>query len=191
MNTVQMKSVLLKVLPALLLAILLLSVDLAVNTPDTTNAVSDLLPVLPKDRDAVNSDTKVAAALELYQMFDVPEVDVSAEPEPETASAGLTQEQQQQQQGLLQVLYIDDEMYRLSAIINQGRYVAVLTVTNINNEALPPRRLQLKQNDNLQQYEVVSVTSRRITLRYQQRELWLQLFTPGPAQLAENETMQP
>ena len=186
MNTVQMKSVLLKVLPALLLAILLLSVDLAVNTPDTTNAVSDLLPVLPKGTDTVNSDTKVAAALELYQMFDVPEVDVSAEPEPETASAGLTQEQQQQQQGLLQVLYIDDEMYRLSAIINQGRYVAVLTVTNINNEALPPKRLQLKQDDNLQQYQVVSVTSRRITLRHQQRELWLQLFTPVPAQPAES-----
>ena len=186
MNSAQMKAIVLKVLPALLLAMLLLSVDIAVNKPDTANAVSDLLPVLPKGRDTVNNDTKVAETLQLYQMFDAPEVDVAAQPEPETASAGLTQEQQQQQQGLLQALYIDDEMYRLSAIINQGRYVAILTVTNTNNEALPSRRLLLGQDDNLQQYQVVAVTSRRITLRHQQRELWLQLFTPGPAQPAES-----
>jgi hypothetical protein len=186
MNSAQMKAIALKVLPALLLAMLLLSVDIAVNKPDTANAVSDLLPVLPKSRDMVNNDTKVAETLQLYQTFDAPKADVSAEPETETVSAGLTQEQQQQQQGLLQVLYIDDEKYRLSAIINQGRYVAVLTVTNTNNEALPSRRLLLGQGDNLQQYQVVAVTSRRITLRHQQRELWLQLFTPVPAQPAES-----
>lgn len=187
MKALRIKDLAIKVAPVLLLTVLLVLADIALNRPVTNTASSDMLPQLPAATANTNVGNNSADILSLYGQFNAP-ADTSNEPdaEPVKASEGLTLAEQNLQQGLLRALYIDDQVYRLSAVVNQGQPVASLTVTYADAAGKPPARLILKQGDALHQYKVVSVTSRRITLRHQQRELWLQLFTPQPAEPEQN-----
>ena len=182
MNTVRLRALAYKTLPALLLASLLLIIDITLNKPDTSAATSDMLPQLPPANSLSGSRSDNETILALYSQFDVPAVTAEPEPITQVASGKLSQGQQALQQGLLRVLYIDDKIYRLTAIVNQRQVVANLTVSDINAPDAPAQRLALQKGDTLQQYKVVSVTAQRITFRHQQRELWLQLFTPEPVE---------
>ncbi|KKO46968.1 hypothetical protein WG68_03275 [Arsukibacterium ikkense] len=187
MNTARAKALLIKTLPVVLLAAVLLLVDIAINRPDSAAATSDMLPRLPQASLSPSSSAEADAVLALYQQFDAPAAIVATDPEPATqAGQGLSQQQQDAQQGLLRALYIDNKMYRLTAVVNQRQAIANLTVTDVQAPNAPPQRLALQKGDTLHQYEVVSVTARRITFRHQQRELWLQLFTPEPADPVAN-----
>jgi hypothetical protein len=192
MKLIRLKALVIKVAPVLVLAAVLVLTDVALNKPVTNTTSSDMLPQLPATVSNVNAATKPADILSLYSQFNAP-VEASEEQavEPAVVFSGLTPAEQQLQQGLLRALYIDDQVYRLSAIVNQGQPVASLRVTDATAADKPAVRLTLKQGDTLHQYDVISVTSRRITLRHQQRELWLQLFTPGQAEAEANEAVLP
>lgn len=186
MNTVRARALAYKTLPALLLGSLLLIIDITLNKPDTSAATSDMLPQLPSAKSLSGSRSDNEAILALYAQFDVQVVMTEPEPVTQIATGKLSQEQQALQQGLLRALSIDDNVYRLTGIVNQGQAVANLTVTDVNDVDATPQRLALQKGDTLQQYDVVSVTARRITLKHEQRELWLQLFMPEPIEQEMN-----
>jgi hypothetical protein len=189
MTPQRIKFFLVKAVPVVLLAVLLLLVDITLNQADINIAGSDMLPQLPQATELDSSSAKAEGIVALYNKFDIPADDTVGLTEPEQQSnenQGLTLAEQESQEGLLRTLYINDEIYRLSAIINQGQYVASLSVTDIKAPDIPPTRRVLKAKDTLYHYDVVSVTSRRITLRHQQRELWLQLFTPEQTESVPN-----
>lgn len=167
-----------KLMPVLVLSLMLLVVDTVINRPVLDVSASSLLPQIPQPTNVAAIGAKAETIVALYQGFDVPAVVEVKQVETVSTQPGLTQAQQEQQQGLLRELYINDEIYRLGAIVNQGRYTASLSITKVNQTDTPSRRLLLKAGDNLEHYQVVSVSARRITLKHQQRELWLQLFTP-------------
>ena len=168
-----------KFLPVLALSAVFLLADILVNRPQPDASASGLLPQIPQMASTVEIGAKADTILAMYQHFDVPVVVDMKPTEPEPTQLGLTQAQQEQQQGLLRELYIEDEIYRLSAIVNQGRYTASLSVTRVNQTDMPSKRLLLQTGDTLAHYKVVSVSARRITFTHGQRELWLQLFTPA------------
>lgn len=172
------KNLTFKIIPVLAISAVLMIADVMINKPVVDVSTSGLLPLIPQQADVEAVGAKADSILALYQGFDVPVVTEVKQLEPEPTHMGLTQAQQEQQQGLLRELYINDEVYRLSAIVNQGSYIASLSVTNVNKADTSSRRLLLKTGDTLQHYTVVSVTARRITLRHEERKLWLQLFTP-------------
>lgn len=187
MKSERLNRLLIQILPALVLAGVLVFADRFMNAPDTSATDSDMVPPLPKINNSERNLRKPAATIALYSQFDTlkSDTDVKPENEQDIQSSGLTAEEQEQQQGLLRQLYIDNEVYRLSAVVNQRQYTANLTVTDVTSPEAPPRRLALKAGDKLHQYDVESVTAKRITLRHQQRELWLQLFTAEQAVSAE------
>lgn len=188
MTQQRIKALLLQTVPVILLAVILLLVDIALNQVDVNKTDSNILPQLPQTIQSGSGAAKAEDILALYNKFDMPE-DSLALTETEQANndtKGLTLAEQEKQQGLLRELYINDEVYRLSAIVNQGDYVASLSVTDIKASDSAPTRRVLKVKDTLHHYEVVSVTSRRITLRHQQRELWLQLFMPEQVKSVPN-----
>lgn len=177
MSRVQLKTILFQIVPVLLLSAVLFIIDIALNKPLTETASSDMLPTLPVDTEVTSSDTEAADMLALYSHFNSPvEAKNVAEQETVNKMSGLSLAEQDSQQGLLRSLYINDKVYRLSAVIKQQRYIANLTVTDITNPDALPQRLSLQAEDKLHHYEVLAVSATRITLRHQQRELWLQLF---------------
>lgn len=187
MTRIRAKVLLVKTLPVLALACVLLFIDIALNRPDSAAAAAEILPRLPQARLQSNSSAEADAILALYQQFDAPVVIDTPDPDTSAQSTGvLNHEQQDLQQGLLRALYIGDKVYRLTAVVNQRQAIANLTVTTVTAPDAPPQRLALQKGDTLHHYEVVSLTAHRITLRHQQRELWLQLFTPEPPATAAN-----
>lgn len=184
MNRAHAKALALKALPVLTVAIVLLLADIQLNKPDTRAAVSDMLPALPAG--ANNHEQQLSATvLSLFAGFDAPPI---AEPVQPTSLAstrqGLDLSQQALQQGLLHQLYIEDERYRLTAVISQQHLYASLTIEHVNAPEHPAGRLIVKKGDTIGPYQVVSVSTRRLTLRQQERELWLQLFTPVSVEIA-------
>ncbi|MEH8021204.1 hypothetical protein [Rheinheimera metallidurans] len=183
MNLRQFKTLAIKLAPILLLAALLALIDYSVNAPKTNAVSSDMLPQVPAIINPVDAGVQSAEIIALYRQFNAPQaVEAELPPSSETEGvSGLTLAEQDLQQGRLRTLYINDNVYRLSAIIKQQYYMANLTVTDSKNPSAMPQRLLLKAGDKLQHYDVVAVSAKRITLRHQQRELWLQLFTAEAA----------
>lgn len=182
MKVVSLKNYSVKLILVSILVLLAVVVDVFINFPSDNVTTSDLLPEIPVRNAAQNPESAAQAVLSLYSQFDMPIAVEVEQPEAQQKTDTLTLEQQEQQKGLLRALYINNERYRLNAIINQQQFVASLSVTDANDIEAVSKRLQLRAGDKLYHYEVVSVTARRITLRHEERELWLQLFTPEKAQ---------
>jgi hypothetical protein len=183
MKSERLKRLILPTMLVLALATLMVFADALINAPDTSAVDSDMVPQLPPSERAMLNLHEPAKVLALYSHFDVlkSDSDIHSEDPKSQQQAGLSAEEQELQQGLLRQLYIGNEVYRLSAVVNHRQYMANLTVTDASSPKTPPRRLGLKAGDKLQQYEVVSVGAKRITFRHQQRELWLQLFNAEQA----------
>lgn len=167
----------------MLLASALCFIDVIANRTNLSASVSDVLPVIPKSHNSHINLSRSMSTLELFSGFDKLELENIVTSEPERNKEGLTEEEQLAQEGLLRILYIGNKAYRLSAIIKHGDYIANLSVTDNSTPDSPPRGLLLKRGDRLHEYQVVSLTERRITLRHQKRELWLQLFNSGQIEI--------
>ena len=135
----------------------------------------DLIPDLPVQLAAV-AETKI----ELPAVFASQLKEVTQE--APAAVVGLTADAQSKQQGLLNKLYIGDEVYRLRGIIQRGTTTALLQVEDL--QGAHKRRLELKAGDELAPYQVLDVNHKRILLQQGERQLWLQLFVPQRAATA-------
>lgn len=135
----------------------------------------DLIPDLPVQLAAV-----AEAKIELPAVFASQLKEVAQE--APVAVVGLTADAQSKQQGLLNKLYIGDEVYRLRGIIQRGTTTALLQVEDL--QGAHKRRLELKAGDELAPYQVLDVNHKRILLQQGERQLWLQLFVPQRAATA-------
>lgn len=135
----------------------------------------DLIPDLP-----AQLATVAATKIELPAAF-ASQLTEAAQEAP-VAVVGLTADAQSKQQGLLNKLYIGEEVYRLRGIIQRGTSTALLQVENLQGEH--KRRLELKAGDELAPYQVLEVSNKRILLQQGERQLWLQLFVPQQAATA-------
>lgn len=153
---------------------LLLAAEYFWYAADFEPVASDLVPALPQST-AQKSQRQVESSLSLFARYDQSEAIVT-----ETVSGNsdtLSAELQAQQQGLLRKLYIDKQIYQLSAILQQQQLIAVLSVYTADGQY--QQHLALKQGDVLGEYRVAALSQQRLTLQQGERKLWLELFIPS------------
>ena len=182
------------VVVAVVVLLVMLTMDYVTNKPNAQFTESDLLPELPIESQLDHSDKLNNVVTALYSQFDQPEEKGLTDAELDAAknaedSMSLTE--QKQQSGLLKKLYIGDAIYRLSGIVKSTKFKAVLSVTynnskltsadsasNETSDSAEKPYVTLYQGDNLSPYYVATITEKSIVLTDGSRTLWLALFTP-------------
>lgn len=175
---------------------LLLATDYLVNKSSGQLKQSSLIPELPKLTQTSVDLIAGSDVLTLYSQFDQPKVEEVATADEANAAnqeQAMSLAEQNQQSGLLDKLYIGDAIYRLSGIVKSGDYKAALSIRYVaaveqlednsteNSSVASERRsrhVSLFVGEKLAQYQVESISNKRLVLNDNGRRLWLELFVP-------------